>query len=143
MFFSWFLSLSLILSSFASIHQVSGGEEANGEMRTEYPVPVVVRVTTETAEVYECVHGGDPENVNYTWYRENWPSLPEGIKVDGNKLHFTYSTSDLNGLYSCMVINEKGTFIAYLYRDIQECFLNWILKKILELWMLPAFLFLQ
>ncbi|KAK3569449.1 hypothetical protein QTP86_030085 [Hemibagrus guttatus] len=69
MFFSWFLSLSLILSSFASIHQVSGGEEANGEMRTEYPVPVVVRVTTETAEVYECVHGGDPENVNYTWYR--------------------------------------------------------------------------
>ncbi|KAG7330862.1 hypothetical protein KOW79_004831 [Hemibagrus wyckioides] len=127
------LSAILITVSFASLHQVSSGEEAmvelSQEARTEYLVPVVVRVTTETAEVYECVHGGDPENVNYTWYRQDWPSLPDGTKVEGNKLHFTHSTSDLNGLYGCIVINERGTSIAYLYRNVQECFLNWILKR--------------
>ncbi|MCI4378729.1 hypothetical protein PGIGA_G00219200 [Pangasianodon gigas] len=99
-------------------------------------VPVVVPVTTETPEVYECVHSSDPTAANYTWYRQDRPSLPEGIKAEGNRLHFMQSTSDLNGLYICSITNEYGTFVASFYREVQDCPLRRILKKVSALWML-------
>ncbi|KAF5899304.1 nectin-3-like protein, partial [Clarias magur] len=83
-------------------------------------IPVVVPVITEAAEIYECVHSGDPATSNYTWFRQNSSSLPEGIKAEGNRLHFLQATSHLNGLYGCVVTNDKGTFVASLYRERQE-----------------------
>ncbi|KAK2849760.1 hypothetical protein Q7C36_008543 [Tachysurus vachellii] len=120
MFFSGVLLVIILACSCASLHQV----------------PVVVPVNAEAAEVYECVHGDDPENANVSWYRKDWPSLPEEIKVEGNKLHFMHTSSNLNGMYSCVVINKKGTFVAYFYREIQDCLLNRILKWVSELWKL-------
>lgn len=32
-------------------------------------VPVVVPITTETADGLLCVYGTDPAAANYTWYR--------------------------------------------------------------------------
>lgn len=107
---------------------VSVGEETKRETKTTQQVPVVVPITTETADGLLCVYGTDPAAANYTWYRQDLLSLPEGTKAEGNRLHFMTSTSDLNGMYVCIITNKYGTFAAQLYRKIHDCPLQRISK---------------
>ncbi|TTS97989.1 hypothetical protein Baya_16285 [Bagarius yarrelli] len=94
-----------------------------------YRVAWVVPVTTgSTAEVYQCVYGPDPADANYTWYKNDSRSLPEGTQAEGNRLYFMHSSSDLDGLYGCIAISEKGTASAFYQRKTHDCLLQKIIK---------------
>ncbi|KAL7865329.1 hypothetical protein SRHO_G00105760 [Serrasalmus rhombeus] len=67
-------------------------------------------------EEYQCLTEAKDEHTKYRWYRQGWDALPEGVKAEGDRLHFLKSTPDLNGLYICIAENELGTAAGSLYR---------------------------
>ncbi|KAL6484374.1 hypothetical protein MHYP_G00064190 [Metynnis hypsauchen] len=84
------------------------------------------------AEEYQCISDGDGDDpaTNYTWYRHDWKALPEGVKAEGNRLHFLILTSELNGLYFCQAEHNQGVTRASLYKYTKkDSFLNWMLPK--------------
>ncbi|XP_076858519.1 uncharacterized protein LOC143512286 [Brachyhypopomus gauderio] len=90
------------------------------------------------AEEYRCVDDAAPENTAYTWQREGWLTLPDGVQADGNRLQFLKSTSDLNGLYICTATTHNSINYASFYRyehKTEDTFLNSIFHIVLGLWM--------
>lgn len=49
--------------------------------------------------------------------RQGWSGLPEGVKAEGDRLHFLKTTADLNGLYICEVVNQNGAAAGSLYHQ--------------------------
>ncbi|KAI4888360.1 hypothetical protein NFI96_011253 [Prochilodus magdalenae] len=80
----------------------------------------VTRIKNPThLEEYQCVVEPDAGHVKYSWHRQGWNGLPEGVKADGDRLHFLKSTSDLNGVYICEVENLTKVGAGSLYRHKQ------------------------
>ncbi|MCJ8732853.1 hypothetical protein PDJAM_G00215990 [Pangasius djambal] len=69
---------------------------------------------------YRCITEPEVENTKYSWRRQDWPGLPEGVKAEGDRLRFLRSGPDLNGVYICEVKNQKGTAVGSLLRHQKE-----------------------
>ncbi|XP_060786410.1 nectin-4-like [Neoarius graeffei] len=81
----------------------------------------VISVDNPTHEQeYRCVTEPEVEATEYSWYKQGWAGLPEGVKAEGDRLHFIKFTTDLNGVYICEVTNEKGSAAASLYLQQME-----------------------
>ncbi|KAI4888361.1 hypothetical protein NFI96_011254 [Prochilodus magdalenae] len=58
-------------------------------------------------------------------------TLPEGVRAEGDRLHFLKSDASLNGLYFCEVANQEGVARASLFKyNTEGSFLSWLLKLV-------------
>ncbi|KAF7709208.1 hypothetical protein HF521_016058 [Silurus meridionalis] len=88
----------------------------SGRAQEGLQLAYVVSVDNPTYDQeYQCVTEPGIENTNYSWYRQDWSELPEGVKAEGDRLHFLKETADLNGVYICKVANQYGEAAGSLY----------------------------
>ncbi|KAL6484368.1 hypothetical protein MHYP_G00064130 [Metynnis hypsauchen] len=93
----------------------------SGLIHTHPQVIHVIPIKNPTYdEEYQCVTEANPEHTKYRWYRQGWDALPEGVKAEGDRLHFLKSTPDLNGLYICTAENELGVAAGSVYRHYRH-----------------------
>ncbi|XP_031438626.1 cell adhesion molecule 4-like isoform X2 [Clupea harengus] len=73
---------------------------------------------TEARE-YQCVADANSAPTSFVW-RYQGQALPDGVRPEGDRLHFLELNSDLNGEYSCEVTNPYGTAVYSIYRHIVD-----------------------
>ncbi|KAF4086828.1 hypothetical protein AMELA_G00088880 [Ameiurus melas] len=65
---------------------------------------------------YRCVTEPEVENTKYSWRRQDWSGLPEGVKAEGDRLHFLKLSPELDGIYICEAVNKNGAAAGSVFR---------------------------
>ncbi|KAM4557918.1 poliovirus receptor homolog isoform 1-T1 [Odontesthes bonariensis] len=80
--------------------------------------PSEVHISEESTDSFRCISKAYPV-AKVTWSRPG-QSLPQSVRVEGERLHLSSKTSDLTGLYQCEAENPYGRTITYLHMHISS-----------------------
>lgn len=56
--------------------------------------------------------------------RQDWSGLPEGVKAEGDRLHFLKLSPELDGVYICEAVNKNGAAAGSVFRQQKEIHLE-------------------
>ncbi|KAG9271701.1 basement membrane proteoglycan-like [Astyanax mexicanus] len=67
--------------------------------------------------------------------RQGQNTVPDGVKAEGNTLHFLKWTADVSGTYFCVATNQNGPKVAtvYVYIENSDKSVSTWFKKVLRL----------